>query len=261
MYTIPEDCPAKISHRSNDYLRSDNLFTKAISQDSGEIIITDEFAFEDVPEGIPLEDPIYDNLTQLDGDKLNVSDIKSGEKFNLSDINSAVADNLQEAPNMDNSDSDKETNTEKAKSKLESENEIVRIDDKIERNFVKDELKSNIQTTVIPVAIDTDKELESTLANNLNTVYDESIKVKSADTNEHKIEIRDDTKQEEEQAAGGDNPQLSHFHVIESEKDLDVPSGVEGPVPAVVLPPANFVPRPSNRAGEFKLIQITFTRA
>lgn len=241
MYTIPEDCPAKISHRSNDYLRSDNLFTKAISEDSGEIIITDEFAFEDVPEGIPLEDPIYDNLTQLDGEKLNVSDIKSG-----------VADNLQEAPNMDNSDSDKETNTEKAKSKLESENEIVRIDDKIERDFENDELKSNIQTTVIPVAIDAEKELETTLANNLNSVYDESVKVKSADTNEHKIEIRDDTKQEEEQAAGGDNPQLSHFHVIESEKDLDVPSGVEGPVPAVVLPPANFVPRPSNRAGEFK---------
>lgn len=239
MYTIPEDCPAKISHRSNDYLRSDNLFTKAISEDSGEIIITDEFAFEDVPEGIPLEDPIYDNLTQLDGEKLNVSDIKSG-----------VADNLQEAPNMDNSDSDKETNTEKAKSKLESENEIVRIDDKIERDFENDELKSNIQTTVSPVAIDAEKELETTLANNLNSVYDESIKVKSADTNEHKIEIRDDTKQEEEQAAGGDNPQLSHFHVIESEKDLDVPSGVEGPVPAVVLPPANFVPRPSNRAGE-----------
>ncbi|KAI8420463.1 hypothetical protein MSG28_008950 [Choristoneura fumiferana] len=235
MYTIPEDCPSKISHRSNDYLRSENLFNKAISEDSGEIIITDEFSFEDVPEGIPLEDPIYDNLTQPE------------EKLNETEIQSRVAGNLQEAPNVDNSDSDTQVDSEKATSKLESENEIIRIDDKIERNFEKDEYKSNMQTTVVPVIIHTEKELESTPANNLNTEFDESVKLKSLDTNEHKIEIRDDTKQEE-QAAGVENPQLSHFHVIDSEKDLDVPSGIEGPVPAVVLPPPNFVPIRSNTA-------------
>lgn len=40
-----------------------------------------------------------------------------------------------------------------------------------------------------------------------------------------------------------ENPNLADFHVIDTEKDLDVPDGLEGPVPAVALPP------PSNRRG------------
>lgn len=38
-----------------------------------------------------------------------------------------------------------------------------------------------------------------------------------------------------------DNPNLADFHVIDTEKDLEVPSGVEGPIPSVVLPPKGFV--------------------
>lgn len=34
-----------------------------------------------------------------------------------------------------------------------------------------------------------------------------------------------------------ENANLSNFHIIDSEKDLDVPDGLEGPVPAVALPP------------------------
>lgn len=47
-----------------------------------------------------------------------------------------------------------------------------------------------------------------------------------------------------------ENPNLADFHVIDTEKDLEVPDGVEGPVPAVALPP------PSNRRG---YIAVPFT--
>lgn len=40
-----------------------------------------------------------------------------------------------------------------------------------------------------------------------------------------------------------ENPNLLDFHVVDTEKDLEVPDGVEGPIPAVALPP------PSNRRG------------
>lgn len=52
---------------------------------------------------------------------------------------------------------------------------------------------------------------------------------------------------------GVDNPILADFHVIDSEKDLEVPSGVEGPVPTVVLPPANFVPPPISSSDSRRL--------
>nr|XP_049700896.1 pregnancy zone protein [Helicoverpa armigera] len=65
IYTIPEECLARIVHQSKDYRSSDNLFSKARSADSDDIVITHEFSFEDIPEGIPLEDPlIYDHLTE-----------------------------------------------------------------------------------------------------------------------------------------------------------------------------------------------------
>ncbi|XP_063367001.1 pregnancy zone protein-like [Cydia amplana] len=203
MYTIPEDCPSRISQRSNDYLRSDNLFTKSLSED-GEILINDEFTFEDVADGIPLEDPIYDNLTKKD---------ETENKNTNQKASNLVADNER-------------------KPKLESENEIIRIDDKIDKNFdnIDDSVDSNVnpginnKTNVDKPVDDSEKELP------------EKKEVKT----EHRIEIRDDSKQE----AGVDNPKLSSFHVVNSAKDLDVPEGIEGPVPAVVLPPPNFVPVP-----------------
>lgn len=58
--------------------------------------------------------------------------------------------------------------------------------------------------------------------------------------------ISHENKQSADVNQGGkeiENPNLSSFHIIDSEKDLDVPDGVEGPVPAVALPP------PSNGRG------------
>lgn len=64
-YTIAEECPPRILHQPNQYqyLSSDNLFHKAKSLGGNdEIFVTNEFSFGDIPEGIPLEDPLYDNL-------------------------------------------------------------------------------------------------------------------------------------------------------------------------------------------------------
>uniref|UniRef100_A0A2H1WQX3 SFRICE_007979 n=1 Tax=Spodoptera frugiperda TaxID=7108 RepID=A0A2H1WQX3_SPOFR len=65
VYTIPEECPARIVHETDNYRSSDNLYSKARATNSDDIVITHEFSFEDIPEGIPLEDPlIYDHLTE-----------------------------------------------------------------------------------------------------------------------------------------------------------------------------------------------------
>ncbi|XP_047996801.1 alpha-2-macroglobulin-like isoform X3 [Leguminivora glycinivorella] len=268
MYTIPEDCPSRISQRSNDYLRSDNLFTKSLSED-GEILINDEFTFEDVPDGIPLEDPIYDNLTKkdatenknVDGNKPsnieedNLSKKYETEKENIQEDNLKMIDEPENKNISENDPINVEEDSLKKKDekeykhtnpqtsdlegnkgripKLESENEIIRIDDKIERNFddiedtnVNPGIKYN--NTSIEISAD-DSETEA-----------QSKEVKT----EHRIEIRDDTKQEEQV----DNPKLSSFHVINSDKDLDVPEGIEGPVPVSVLPPPNFVSVTPNTA-------------
>lgn len=85
MFTIPEDCPPRVSHSPNEYLPSDNLFNKAKSlTDSSEILITHEFSFDDIPEGIPLEDPLYD---------LNRDDIAYLTKYN--EVQEARTDNKE----------------------------------------------------------------------------------------------------------------------------------------------------------------------
>lgn len=62
-YTISEECLPRTSYQSNQYLSSDNLFHKAKSiGDNDDIIITNDFSIGDIPEGIPLDDPLYDNL-------------------------------------------------------------------------------------------------------------------------------------------------------------------------------------------------------
>lgn len=56
-----------------------------------------------------------------------------------------------------------------------------------------------------------------------------SIQVEDSNVNHKKVESQN----------------FADFHVIDSEKDLEVPSGMEGPIPSVVLPPPNFVPPPN----------------
>lgn len=94
MYTIPEDCPPRISHEPNEYLSSENLFNKAKSlSDSGEIVITNEFSFEDIPEGIPLEDPLYDNLK--DNLSLNSNELHKLLDKNNNNDEENIVDNIE----------------------------------------------------------------------------------------------------------------------------------------------------------------------
>ncbi|KAJ8717606.1 hypothetical protein PYW07_005536 [Mythimna separata] len=63
VYTIPEECPPRILHETNDYLPTDNLYAKARAVDSDDIVITHDFSFDDIPEGIPLDDPLmFDHI-------------------------------------------------------------------------------------------------------------------------------------------------------------------------------------------------------
>ncbi|XP_022823219.1 alpha-1-inhibitor 3-like [Spodoptera litura] len=100
VYTIPEECPPRIVHEANDYRTSDNLYSKARATNSDDIVITHEFSFEDIPEGIPLEDPlIYDHLTenenyrtpenQQEVGKLQFNDMNTqndGQSQNVTDV-------------------------------------------------------------------------------------------------------------------------------------------------------------------------------
>ncbi|XP_072942496.1 murinoglobulin-2-like [Epargyreus clarus] len=266
MYTIPEDCPPRISADTNDYLPSDNLFAKAKSLEDGEIIITHEFSFEDIPEGIPLDDPIYENLTQQDNKDVNKGKIgDENEVRNDSDVNNTDIDNVNsriENKNVANINSGhidddkkiKDIDPFKVKSdkvnetKLhnDSDNEILKDvfnkdDSKIYRealkqeNFItstKHEINDNEKVVItkdkeeIKMAVHTDENVKTKIESN------ENIKLVNSKNENGKLQVN--------------NPILSDFHVIDSEKDLDVPTGVEGPLPTVVLPPQNFVFIPPN---------------
>ncbi|XP_075981132.1 uncharacterized protein LOC142979828 [Anticarsia gemmatalis] len=191
-YTIPEDCPPRITHDTPQYTSSENLYTKARSLEGDEILISQEFSFEELPEGIPLEDPLYDNLTKKEKDS-NTNEKDSNNVFNIVDVASKEDGNVSAISKQNLGFIDKFTlnNIEGTRFKPTEDNK---------RN---NEIK-NLETTKKP----------------------EEIKV--------------------------DNPNLADFHVIDSEKDLDVPTGVEGPIPTIVLPPKNFIPPPSDDGRRFK---------
>lgn len=195
MYTIPEECPARISHNTDTYLAKDNLFNKAKSLETGEILISEEFSFEDIPEGTPLEDPIYENL-------MTIKDITHETENDQEDAN--ISNNTIKTERTDQYNAIKESNS------------------LMNANILDKGLKRN------PFTRTNEKLLEETTR--------ESSEVTKVE-GESKI----------------DNPNLSGFHVIDSEKDLEFPTGVEGPVPSVVLPPKDFVFRPTG-SGEWTII-------
>ncbi|CAH2240879.1 jg9616 [Pararge aegeria aegeria] len=300
----------------DNYLKSDNLFNKAKSlTDSDEILISDEFSLEDIPEGIPLEDPLYDNLTKRNKNEGTgkLSNIKlSKQNYDVStEKNNKVNTIIQnytrrdenEIPkyneyltNLSNIVSNHEnynrfsglninTNEE---SEIPEENEYVtdinrphevysnkdiNIHDVARLNeSAKDDNeipKENGYMDVINFSVDKNsnslidnknnehsksgdiKELENLVTKEINkTIHIQDVSKVSNEV------IRDTTQiqgynqngaQEEfkvhntEEKLAVDNPSLTSFHVIDSEKDLDVPTGIEGPIPAIVLPPKNFV--------------------
>ncbi|KPJ04139.1 Alpha-2-macroglobulin-like protein 1 [Papilio xuthus] len=70
MYTIPEDCPSRVSHETETYQHTDNLFASARSLDTGEIIINNDFTFEDLPEVRPkIDNPKLSSFHVIESDK------------------------------------------------------------------------------------------------------------------------------------------------------------------------------------------------
>lgn len=197
MFTIPEDCPPPVSPETNDYHNSDNLFTKAKSPGS-EILITDEYSFEDIPDGIPLDDPlyVYENLVKR-----------------TDDVSDSVASNFESVPNS---------------SKIDNFKINCSGSFNDSKTFVDHKLAASELIKGISMLNRSIEHFDTHIKKNNNTKY--TVKESNIDS-----DIGSDM------ATSVDNPNLSQFHVIDSEKDLDVPSGVEGPVPTIVLPPQNFV--------------------
>ncbi|XP_028032314.1 pregnancy zone protein-like [Bombyx mandarina] len=197
MFTIPEDCPPPVSPETNDYHNSDNLFTKAKSPGS-EILITDEYSFEDIPDGIPLDDPlyVYENLVKR-----------------TDDVSDNVASNFESVPNSSKIDNFKI-------------NCSGSLNDS--KTFVDHKLAASELIKGVSMLNRSIEHFDTHIKKNNNTKY--TVKESNIDS-----DIGSDM------TTSVDNPNLSQFHVIDSEKDLDVPSGVEGPVPTIVLPPQNFV--------------------
>lgn len=194
IYAIPEDCPPRIADSNKaGYSGFDNLFGSARSLD-GELLISDGFSFEDIPDVIPLEDPLYDNLT----------DANNGANASEKDANEGVDASVRDANNSQDTqvgseDFHAKNETGNSKEIIEDENEVVLR----EKETVDEKEVLNNKDNEIP-----NDSFKSVFGNEQGPV---------------------------------ENEKLQDFHVIDSEKDLDVPSGVEGPVPVAVLPPQNFV--------------------
>ncbi|XP_045502211.1 pregnancy zone protein-like [Colias croceus] len=256
-YTIPEECPPRISHESNDYITSDNIFNKAKSL-NGDIIITHDFSFEDIPEGIPLEDPLYDNLTERKDDQIDHStsdtkpvdyenEILSKEEFKYirKDRNRKIDNN--EVYAIDDNITQPEEQQELKQNNIEKENDQNKIYQHEENKRdaqLKDQNNMNIEIAKDLVNNDTTNNIKNeTKDKEVDNKTDEVV-LFNKENNKQDITVMymDANKQtdfKEEQRVATDA--FPNFHVIDSEKDLEVPTGVEGPVPSYALPPENFV--------------------
>ncbi|XP_053614614.1 murinoglobulin-2-like [Plodia interpunctella] len=219
MYTIPEECLPRITGDTNEYVRSDNLYAKSKSlEDSDELVIMNEYSFEDIPEGIPLDDPLYaDNLTQDDDNKTTIAGVYIATDKPDTNQTGSTVDIFEDYNSV-------MQNTEGSELQVDKSYKINNLDGV---HIINSQDKKRIYEIPSNVA-------QANVENNIVSV----------NKHKHVIEERDDEKEREKIASETeqDNPKLSSFHVVDSEKDLDVPSGIEGPIPAVLLPPENFVP-------------------
>ncbi|KPJ09484.1 hypothetical protein RR48_13118 [Papilio machaon] len=201
MYTIPEDCPSHVSHDTDTYQQTDNLFDKARSLDTGEILINNDFTFEDIPEGTPLEDPLFENLKEKKDNR------NKQENYPANIVKDIIPDK----------------NITKAKLNVK--------DNSIDYSAILNIFQSQINYI--------NGEIKE-----INEIIKHKYKINNETSNEKLnaiARIKEDKREINTDRPKIDNPKLSSFHVIESEKDLEVPTGVEGPVPSVVLPPKDFV--------------------
>ncbi|CAH0589891.1 unnamed protein product [Chrysodeixis includens] len=311
VYTIPEECPARIAEVSNQYSAVDNLFTKARALDSEEILITHDFSFEDIPEGIPLEDPLFDNMTRKEKDKIIMGvndDIGRLEKHieNLKLTMQPTQDHRDSEIIVDETKMNKKTDEEesdpmraeesrggtviddagaevkeKDESKFDTRNNIVHEIDSLNnvahqlfnetqakydfafldpKNIYGDEDENsdinvyhknydpfshnhNLNTDNVAESLPTIIEEERPKETDLRRSFtDETTISQPINAKVDKEETKTETHLKLDKQEPVENPGLSNFHVIDSDKDLEVPSGVEGPVPTVVLPPPDFIP-------------------
>ncbi|KAL0820724.1 hypothetical protein ABMA28_006553 [Loxostege sticticalis] len=352
MYTIPEDCPARITHESPEYHSSDNLFTKSKSlNQSGEILITHEFSFEDIPDGIPLEDPVYDTLNRDDIaylSKFNEVQTSRKPEEGENDIVNFKPENIEEPSTEMYSEFTQVITKELDKSKTDNNAEkepvhnitrkgkLIPFNDYLGKNYYGDDFRipqsdysnhrfdfnetyfnyksmiennkalqnETLQKPVIASQKNDEPKTQYVTTNKpiVEINYEESNKmdvkynhnsnanpfVEEKDdlgifdyanprpiTEESKTDVSNSkpdqemapnsplTIQEENKPTPSEdppkpssevpneaspseilNPNLASFHIIDTQRDLEVPTGLEGPVPAVVLPPQNFVAVP-----------------
>ncbi|KAJ0174338.1 hypothetical protein K1T71_010484 [Dendrolimus kikuchii] len=312
VYTIPEGCPSRISHETNEYIASDNIFEKARSvSESGEIEITHEFSFEDIPDGIPLEDPIYENLTNRE--KEDDKDVFEQNEYKVNDVinrnnsidfskvsnlvdkevnnsNVTVTHNNEKkietfSSNVESSeivekDDIKLINDDKTSKIINSSNRSTKLDEFKESNV---DNKTSTQVTVAHfdnanLSKDNNVYDQVAMANvgqsaTESVLFDKALNTKGNDgkvdhintaqveyvvnedsqnnfadklNNDDKLETTtisiNNKKELADDHKGVENPKLSNFHILDSDKDTEFPTGIEGPIPAVVLPPPNFVP-------------------
>lgn len=244
IFTIPEDCPSRIVHdaESSQYRPTDNLFSKAKSLDGDEILISHDFFFDDIPDGIPLEDPLYDNLTKREKEEIE-TEIETIDDFNTNKEDKDEFDNIElhtiesddmEATDTSNIKSDTHDNnldkfTLNNVASLNNTNKANNLYSNIdieELSNIKNENNTNVAS--VNYTKNEMKREEITPIKTLNkNIVSQPISV---------LPTEDKTI----------NPNLADFHIIDTDKDLDVPSGVEGPIPTVVLPPINFIPPKRN---------------
>lgn len=236
--------------------------------DSSEIVITHEFSFEDIPEGIPLEDPMYENLTKENKNKdQETVDIKYVLHNETKDLNASyhigdevsieldtadiVTNKTTELTEIDRTVSDKSKILNDTVNKAEPGNKyrrkqkkVTTISDKLSNIDASHEVKEISSTRKGKASIESfhhENEIPRTVESE-NEILTEPIQQETTVGNVV-TEANDEQTEHTFQEKVVENPNLSSFHVIDSEKDLEVPSGLEGPVPAMLLPPPSFQPR------------------
>ncbi|CAK1550238.1 unnamed protein product [Leptosia nina] len=221
MYTIPEECPPRVSHNSIDPVSSDNLFGAARSI-NGDILINYDFSFEDIPEGIPLEDPLYDNLSERNEDEEKSTDANEV----------MITDNSKH----DKKDSKENVNTFNEEQKREAGRNNSDI------KFAHLNRNNSEEINKQPALINkTYMELKMP---EFDEKFQKSNTQGAPDLKKQSISLGTQGPKSKDREA---TDTFSHFHIIDTDRDLDVPTGVEGPVPSIALPPENFFARSGQR--------------
>lgn len=271
MYSIPEECPSRISDNTKDLLLTDNIFNKARSMD-GDILINYDFSFEDIPDGFPLEDPLYyDNLTQknkedknnltIDNDieMLGYDDLELYKKYTEETIDRSNKEFLKNSVLKKVNDNTYQMQNRQLNSGKNIENKRDLFEYVNNKPIENEKIRSYNKANTEPI-----ENINKNLTESINVMYNDPVVAEEfknftlpQDPKINNSSLKQQNGNLEVQAINSEQGAISkvvdikdskhketvafvNFHVIDSERDLDVPSGIEGPVPSIVLPPDNF---------------------